>query len=71
MCERLRAWLMASLDEVILGLGLALVTCGLWSQYGRLALVVPGLVLAWIALPTRRAFVDRSDPAPPAARRKQ
>ena len=38
---------------------LALVTTGLWALIGRVALVVPGVVLLWIVLPSRPPFVLR------------
>ena len=46
-------------DELLLLAGLLLVTAGLWAQWGRLALVVPGAVFVWIALPCRTVFVLR------------
>lgn len=55
-------------DEVLLFLGLILATAGIWSRCGVVALTVPGLVLVWIALPTRRGFVERPPVLP--ARRK-
>lgn len=44
-------------DELLLALALLLVTIGLWSRVGAAALVAPGLVLLWIALPSRRSFL--------------
>ena len=51
------------LDEVMLVGSLILVTVALWpiaervAGDGRSALLAPGLVLLWIALPARGAFV--------------
>ena len=47
------------LDECFLIVALALVTTGLWALIGRGALVVPGIVLLWIVLPSRPPFVLR------------
>lgn len=47
------------LDEIVLALGLALVTVGLWTICGMGALAVPGAVLVWMALPQRKTFVER------------
>lgn len=52
-------WFGRQVDEILVAVGLALVTVGLWPVAGRSALVVPGLVLLWIALPQRVAFVAR------------
>ena len=46
-------------DECLLIMALALVTSGLWVAIGRGALVVPGVVLLWIVLPSRPPFVLR------------
>lgn len=50
-------------DELALIGALALLVAGLWPVLGQRALVVPGLVWLWIALPSRHPFVSR----PPAA----
>lgn len=52
-------------DEANVLLGLALVTVALWPSVGRGALVVPGVVLIWVSLPERAAFVKR----PPMVRK--
>lgn len=44
-------------DELLVGAGLVLVTMGLWSLVDRAALIAPGLVLLWIAVPQRTRFV--------------
>lgn len=46
-------------DELLLLIALACLTGGLWPALGRQALVAPGLVLLWVALPSRSAFVIR------------
>jgi len=51
--------LLAGSQELTLSAGLALLTGGLWGWIGPLALVAPGLVLVWIALPQRHGFVVR------------
>jgi hypothetical protein len=69
---RVIGWLVAleiGLDEVVLVIALTLITVALWPTFGRAALLLPGLVLLWLALPARRAFIDKSDEKP-AARRK-
>ena len=58
------AWVGRQVDEILVAGGLALVTVGLWPIVGRSALVVPGLVLLWIALPQRVAFVARTPDKP-------
>ncbi len=55
-------------DEVVLLVALGLLTAGLWSRIGALSLMLPGLVLLWIALPQRARFVTR-DPETKAERR--
>ena len=48
------AWRVVSAEigraEVLIVLGVALVTVGLWPQLGRGALVVPGVISLWLAL---------------------
>jgi len=51
-------------DEIVLGAGLVLLTLGLWSRFAWLSLIVPGLTLLWIALPTRRRFIEPVHPTP-------
>ncbi len=55
--------LRASLDELTLAGGLLLATIALWHLVSVLALLLPGLVLTWLALPSRRPFVIRT-PSP-------
>ena len=44
-------------DELLVVVGLVLLTAGLWPIADQGALVAPGLVLLWIALPQRTSFV--------------
>lgn len=64
-----RAWIgsMIGVDELLLAVALTLVTVGSWPLLGRGALVVPGIVLLWIVLPTRGTFIVR----PPATGEKK
>ena len=49
-------------DETMLAAGCLLVVVALWPTIGALTLVVPGGVLLWASLPTRKPFtVERSD----------
>lgn len=57
------------LDELLLAVALALLTGGAWEVVGRLALVIPGMVLLWVALPSRAPFVTRGPEPPDASRR--
>ena len=47
-------------DELVLSAGLLIATVALWSVCGPLALLVPGVVFLWIALPSRVVFLVRS-----------
>lgn len=51
-------------DELLVAVGLALIAAALWPVVGRLALLAPGLVLVWIALPQRASFVRRIEDVP-------
>ncbi len=57
-------------DEAVLLVALALIVVGLWSRIGWLALTIPGVVLLWMALPPRQAFVMRSEARESASPRK-
>ena len=46
-------------EELLLLVGLVLVSFGLWSVWKPGAFLVPGAVLVWIALPSRSPFVAR------------
>lgn len=54
-------------EELAIAVGLGLVAYGLWGAWRPGAFLVPGLVILWIALPSRPAFVERL--AVPAARK--
>lgn len=58
-------------DEVATMVALVLVTVALWPRFGRLTLLVPGIVLLWIALPVRRPFVARPEAPDKSSRRKE
>lgn len=47
-------------DELLLVVGLVLITAGLWPVLDAVAFAVPGAVVLWIALPQRSPFVHRS-----------
>lgn len=55
-------------DEIVLTCGLGLLTAGLWTLCGWSALIAPGAVLTWMALPGRAPFV-RSTSADQSERR--
>lgn len=55
-------------DELVILVGAGLVTYGLWPVVGQAALVVPGAVMLWIGVPTRRRFVEREQAPQPARR---
>lgn len=46
-------------DELAITVALVLVTVALWPALGRQALIAPGLVLLWVALPARAPFIAR------------
>lgn len=46
-------------DEILLAVALVLVTIGLWPLCGQVALVAPGLVGLYVALPCRQPFISR------------
>jgi fatty acid desaturase len=48
-------------DDVVVLAGLACLTAGAWASLGFAALVLPGAVLVWYALPTRPPDVSRQD----------
>ena len=56
MMRRVWTVIAENLAEIAVGLGLVLITVALWSHFGRLSLVVPGVVLVWIGLPARVPF---------------
>lgn len=50
-------------DEAMLAIALMLIAAGFWSWWRPGAYLVPGVVLLWIALPSRVPFISgwRSD----------
>lgn len=56
-------------DELGILLALILIAAGFWQAWRPGAALVPGAVLLWLVLPSRRPFIARPDDAP-AARRK-
>lgn len=63
-------------EEIALTVGLTLVTVGLWTLLehvgvpGPVALMAPGGVTVWHALPSRVPFIDRPEaPSAPSQRR--
>jgi hypothetical protein len=61
---------LVGVDDVVLVLGLVLLTVGLWPVLERVALAVPGAVLVWLVLPQRVPFVLREQAPPGAGRRR-
>lgn len=55
-------------DEIVLGVGVALLSAGLWLAWAPGALLVPGAVLVWLALPSREPLVTTRTDARPAAK---
>lgn len=49
-------------DEVLLATALVLLSMGCWLVWQPAAFLVPGVVLLWIALPSRVSFVVRHQP---------
>ena len=64
------AWCQRELDAelIVVVLGVTLITIGIWPLAGRLALIVPGAIAVWLALPARASFIER---LPPRVRRKR
>ena len=54
-------------DEALCLVGLGLVTCGAWPVLGQAALVLPGVVVVWLTIPSRRPFVSH----PPERRQER
>jgi hypothetical protein len=66
-----RAWASAvGMDELLLAVALVLLTAGAWPVLEWVALVIPGAVLLWVALPSRAPFVARGSAEPPDASRR-
>lgn len=70
---RLRAAIAAAvgIDELLLAAGLVLITVALWPVVNVSALLAPGVVMVWIALPTRAPFVPRATPPADAPARRR
>ena len=45
--------------EIVMGIGLVLIACGLWSVSRAAALTSVGVVLVWLSLPPRAPFIQR------------
>ena len=60
------AWVGAALaserEEIAVGIGAMLLAVGLWQWWPPAAFIAVGLVVLWVALPSRSPFVER----PPA-----
>jgi hypothetical protein len=56
------AWLADNLHELLVALALVLLARGLLDVWRPGAYIVPGAVLLWIVLPTRRAFIVSDSP---------
>jgi hypothetical protein len=57
-------------DELLLVIGLLLIARGLWLAWEPAAYLVPGLVILWIALPSRSVFVAQHHEPEKPSRRK-
>ncbi len=58
------------MDELVLCAGIALASAGVWQVWKPGAYLLPGLVLIWMALPPRKAFIVRVSDAGAAPPRK-
>lgn len=56
------------IDEIGLLVALGLIAAGFSMVWTPGAFLVPGAVLLWLAIPTRKTFIER--PPQPPARRK-
>lgn len=54
-------------DELALGIGLGMMAYGFADVWRPGMFIIPGAVIVWIALPVRKAFIER--PAPPTRER--
>lgn len=57
-------------DELLIAVALGCGTSAIWPLVGRLALLVPCVVLLWIALPSRTPFITRPPAEKPMRRDK-
>lgn len=58
------------LEEVLTLVAMICLAVGGWQAWRPAAFLVPGAVLLWIALPTRRGFIESPPPAEKPDRRK-
>jgi len=58
-------------QSVVLGLALGLIAFSLWNVWRPGVYLVPGIILLWIVLPTRRPFIERTPPPTPPDPRKR
>lgn len=65
---RAAAWAADAIDkeDLLTLVGLLLVASGLWSVSRAAALILPGLILLWMFIPTRPPWIER----PPASVRR-
>ena len=47
-------------DEVVFIAALLLITAGVWLFVGQASLIAPGVVLLYVALPSRQPFIVRA-----------
>lgn len=47
-------------EDVLVILGLAMLGYGLWAVSHSAALIVPGIVLLWMFVPSRPPFIERA-----------
>jgi len=61
MLKRLIATITSEIDlqTLVLLVGLALMSVGLWEAWRPGAYLAPGVILVWMALPARRPFIHR------------
>lgn len=60
----------ADAQSLLLGVAIGLIAFSLWTVWRPGAYLVPGIILLWIVLPTRRPFIDRTPPSPPDPRKR-
>ena len=61
----------SNVGELLLTAALGFIAHGCWQVWRPGATLIPGLVLLWIALPQRRAFIERPKPPTKLTRRQQ
>ena len=55
----MRRWVEAYADEIGIALGVGGVAVGLWAIWWPAAVIVTGLVILWVSVPTRAPFIER------------